>query len=151
MKTSSSVVLPVLTAFSAFLSLVNAHGFVSKFTVDGTSYNGNIPGGASNPSPIRQISTIDPVKGASNPNMACGQNANNAALVASAKPGSSISFLWGDPYGTSWPHNTGMWRCVIQITIWLIVVCRPIDDIYGFLWFCYLRQVRCNHRPVVQD
>jgi len=85
---------------------VDAHGYLTSFSVDGTSYAGNVPGASTNPSPIRQISTIDPVKGASNTNLMCGQNAQNAAMVVDANPGSTISFQWGD-VDTNWPHNTG--------------------------------------------
>ena len=45
-------------------------------------------------SPIRLIDDIDPVKGASNPNLSCGQNAQNAALVVPANPGSQVAFSW---------------------------------------------------------
>jgi hypothetical protein len=107
MKNTTAVLLPLLAAFSALLPSVHAHGYLAKFTVDGKSYNGNTPGGKASDSPIRQISTIDPVKGASNANLKCGQQSQNAALVADANPGSTISFLWGDPNGSGWPHNTG--------------------------------------------
>lgn len=40
------------------------------------------------------ISTIDPVKGTDNKNLACGQNAQNAALVAPANPGSKMTVKW---------------------------------------------------------
>jgi len=106
MKTSIAI-LPFIALFSAMLPSVEAHGFVTKFTVDGKSYKGNTPDGKGNPSPIRLINTIDPVKGASNKNMMCGQSAQPASLVADVNPGSKISFAWGDPDGSNWPHNTG--------------------------------------------
>ena len=45
-------------------------------------------------SPIRLIDDVGPVKGDSNPNLACGQDAQAATLVASANPGSALSFAW---------------------------------------------------------
>lgn len=75
------------------------------------------------------ISTIDPVKGANNSNLFCGQNAQVAAYTAPAKPGSNVTFQWsGAPGGNDnvrsrgsaaytggmlkrrvqqWPHNVG--------------------------------------------
>lgn len=50
-------------------------------------------------SPIRLIDDVDPVKGTSNPNMACGQHAQNAALVVPANPGSKVTFDWASGQG----------------------------------------------------
>ena len=36
--------------------LVSAHGYIGSVTIDGQSYPGNEPGGATNPSIIRQVS-----------------------------------------------------------------------------------------------
>ncbi|TFY77435.1 hypothetical protein EWM64_g6577, partial [Hericium alpestre] len=41
-----------------------AHGYLANVTIDGTTHVGNIPNGKTNPSPIRQIDDIGPVKGA---------------------------------------------------------------------------------------
>ncbi|KIJ64015.1 lytic polysaccharide monooxygenase [Hydnomerulius pinastri MD-312] len=95
-----TVLLPVL---------VSAHGYVGSVTIDGTSYPGNEPGGATNPSIIRQVSTIDPVKGSSNPSLNCGMNATLAANVANANPGSQLLVHWvgGSTGDSDWPHNVG--------------------------------------------
>lgn len=46
------------------------------------------------------ISTIDPVKGANNSNIFCGQSAQVAAFTAPAKPGSNVTLQWsGAPGG----------------------------------------------------
>lgn len=83
--------------FSLLLSAayVAAHGYVHQVVIDGTTYPGNAPGATPSPSIIRQISTIDPVKGANNPNLNCGQNSQPASLVANAMPGSTMAFSWG--------------------------------------------------------
>ncbi|OCH91552.1 hypothetical protein OBBRIDRAFT_519691 [Obba rivulosa] len=97
-------------AFALALSLLSevcAHGFVSAVGIDGTIYQGNVPNNPTGPSPIRLISTIDPVKGADNPNLSCGQNAQNAAQVVPATPGSAVTFAWSGGPGFNWPHNTG--------------------------------------------
>lgn len=83
-----------VTLLSALLPLAAAHGFVSKVVIGGTTYKGNAPGASAKASPIRQISTTDPVKGATNKNINCGQNAKVASLVAAANPGDTMSFTW---------------------------------------------------------
>ncbi|KAM5534190.1 hypothetical protein V8D89_012097 [Ganoderma adspersum] len=45
--------------------------------------------------PLRLINGVDPVMGTTNAYLACGQGAENRAMVAPANPGSE------------WPHNTG--------------------------------------------
>lgn len=81
----------------------HAHGYVAKVSVDGKSYLGNAPGASPTPAIVRQISTIDPVKNASNPNLNCGQNASPAMLVADANPGSNLQIWWlaGQGYNVS--------------------------------------------------
>ncbi|KAI0935511.1 hypothetical protein AcV5_003922 [Taiwanofungus camphoratus] len=103
---------------SLFFSLaaatcVSAHGFVSQVIIDGTAYAGNVPSEAADNkaggSPIRQISTISPVKGADNPDINCGMGAQLAEVVAPANPGSNVTFQWsgGEDGGQNWPHNVG--------------------------------------------
>ena len=82
--------------FSLIPSVV-AHGYVEKVIIDGTTYTGNVPNAQPTDSPIRQISDIGPVKGASNPSLNCGLNAQLATLVVPANPGSVMQFYWGDP------------------------------------------------------
>ncbi|KAF9232370.1 glycoside hydrolase family 61 protein [Melanogaster broomeanus] len=97
---SSALLLPVL---------VSAHGYVGSVTIDGTSYPGNEPGDNSNSGVIRTVSTIDPVKGATNPSMNCGMDAALAADVANANPGSQLQVYWvgGSTGDSNWPHNVG--------------------------------------------
>ncbi|KAH7923362.1 hypothetical protein BV22DRAFT_1015536 [Leucogyrophana mollusca] len=99
----------LLFSLLSLVPLVASHGFVKQVIIDGQAYQGSIPGGTTNPSAIRQISTIDPVKGASNPSLNCGMNATLASDVANANPGSQIQIDWvGSSTGDSnWPHNTG--------------------------------------------
>ncbi|KAJ3551901.1 hypothetical protein NM688_g4443 [Phlebia brevispora] len=102
----------LLTFIFATLSSVSAHGFVSQIGIDGKWYPGSPPSNYSpskGPSPIRQISDINPVKGSSNPDLMCGLSAQKAELVVPANPGSVFSVQWvGSTTGASnWPHNTG--------------------------------------------
>ena len=94
----------VLILFLSFLPRVRAHGYIAQVTIDGKVYSGNVPNAQPTPSIVRQINTIDPVKGASNPYLNCGQDAQFAALVADANPGSQLQFLWKDGDGTNVSH-----------------------------------------------
>ena len=80
----------------SLLPSVAAHGYVTRVSIDGTSYSGNAPGAQTSASPIRQISDISPVKGANNPSLNCGLNAQLATMVVPANPGSVMEFYWGD-------------------------------------------------------
>ncbi|KAI8995251.1 glycosyl hydrolase family 61-domain-containing protein [Trametes punicea] len=98
-----------LLLVSLFIALpyVTAHGYLKSVGIDGQTYQGNVPNHPTGDSPIRLIDDIDPVKGASNPNLSCGQNAQKAALVVPANPGSTVTFAWASGNGGNWPHNTG--------------------------------------------
>ncbi|KAJ3722055.1 glycosyl hydrolase family 61-domain-containing protein [Lentinula guzmanii] len=102
----SSLVLCLLA-----LPSVAAHGYLAYLgIVDGqsyTNYTGNVPNADPSPSVIRQVSDISPVKGASNPDLNCGLNAQFAQKVASANPGDLLVFDWRGGDNTNWPHNTG--------------------------------------------
>lgn len=94
----------------AISTLVSAHGFVQQVTIDGTVYKGNdLNVGTPAPSIIRLVSTNSPVKGALNPDINCGQDAQFASLVGNANPGSQLEILWvgGTDGSSNWPHNTG--------------------------------------------
>ncbi|KAL5508486.1 hypothetical protein ACEPAH_6105 [Sanghuangporus vaninii] len=93
-----------ILAFSLLSTLpfAAAHGYVHAISIDGQRYEGNAPNSNKVESPIRTISTINPVKGADNKAINCGPSAEPAAVVADASPGSTLEFDWGD-----WPHNTG--------------------------------------------
>jgi hypothetical protein len=94
-------------ALAAFVPLVAAHGALKFAVVDGTRYDAPNPNGDSGQFTIRAINDINPVKGTSNPDMNCGHNAQKAALVADANPGSVVGFAWANGEGGTWVHNTG--------------------------------------------
>jgi hypothetical protein len=116
-----------------FLSLVAAiqnvaaHGFVGQVAISGDVYKGNIPGGATNPSIIRQISDISPVKGATNPSMNCGLNSQLASQVAAADPGDVLSFAWvgGSDGGLNVNPNFFL-RVVLFLFLTLLCCSGPI-------------------------
>lgn len=85
-----------------------AHGFVSRVTIAGKDYSGNVPNASPKDSIVRQIDDTGPVKGAGNADTNCGHDAQRATLVADANPGDVISFEWlaGSDF-SKWPHNTG--------------------------------------------
>ena len=90
-------------ALAPILSLLPsaaAHGILTKVVIDGKSYTGSLPSKTPSDSPIRQVSDVVPVKGADNPSMNCGLNAQVASMVVPANPGSSMEFYWGSPLGS---------------------------------------------------
>ncbi|CDO75943.1 Auxilliary Activities Family 9 protein [Trametes cinnabarina] len=103
MKTAVAAALSLLAA----VPLVSAHGYVASVSIDGKAYKGNTPNSNSVQSPIRMINDVSPVKGTDNKFLSCGQNAQKAALLADAKPGSKVSFQWVSGTGGNWPHNVG--------------------------------------------
>ncbi|KAK0216978.1 glycoside hydrolase family 61 protein [Armillaria fumosa] len=98
----TSFFIPLLAA-----SYVAAHGYVQKVFIDGTEYTGPLVGSGSTDGITREVSTQDPIKGATNPDLTCGPGALAASKVADVNPGSSISFLWTGASGSPWPHNVG--------------------------------------------
>jgi len=100
--------LSALVALSTTLS-VSAHGTITLVNIDGTTYAGPQPAtnGGPGKSIVRQLSDLGPVKGASNPDLACGLGAHSpAALVAPAKPGSTVELQWMGAAGP-WIHEVG--------------------------------------------
>jgi hypothetical protein len=98
------LLVPLLALAPAAL----AHGVVSSVIIDGKTYSGNLPNARKADSVIRQVSTQDPTKGATNAAVNCGPDASPATLVADANPGSIIEFDWTGGDGKSnWPHDTG--------------------------------------------
>lgn len=103
-----SFTLAIFATALALAPYVAAHGSVHKITIDGKDYTGPAVGkGPLKGSPIRAISEVDPVKGATNPNLACGQSAQLADTNAPANPGSTIELFWMNGNGGPWPHDHG--------------------------------------------
>ncbi|KAJ7763160.1 glycoside hydrolase family 61 protein [Mycena maculata] len=100
-----------LSAISLLLLLsipyVSAHGFVYKVGIATETYIGNIPNAEPTSSIVRQIDTVDPVKGANNSFLNCGQDAQLASNITEANPGDPMSFLWTGGDLSRWPHNIG--------------------------------------------
>ena len=86
--------VPIISLLTFILPYAAAHGLVTKLTIDGNVYKGNVPNGAVNPSIIRLISDPSPVKGAMNAAVNCGPSAGPAALIGDANPGSVMEFEW---------------------------------------------------------
>lgn len=103
----STPFLPFLAASLFLLPSVHAHGMVTQFGVDGQDYPGNVPSGKTVPSPIRAVTSQDPIYGATSPTVNCGTGAPNAALVVDAMPGSKLTWSWKTEALTPWPHDTG--------------------------------------------
>lgn len=74
--------------------LVSAHGYLASVSIDGTVYQGNAPSSGSSDSAIRLVDQVNPVKGATNAAINCGQDAQAGTVVADASPGSTLTFTW---------------------------------------------------------
>ena len=97
-------------------ALVAAHGYVQQVTIDGTVYMGNkLNVETPAPSIIRQVSTNSPVKGATNPDIFCGQQAQLASLVGNANPGSQVEVLWVG--GTDGSSNVRKFISMLEIDV----------------------------------
>jgi len=97
-----------LTLLACLVPFVTAHGYLNRVVIDGKKFQGSdVPKLSNTPSIIRAVNSIDPVKGANNPDVNCGASAKKAVHVAEAKPGSKLEFHWESGEDTNWPHNTG--------------------------------------------
>jgi hypothetical protein len=133
MKTST-LLLPFLAAALSLVPSARAHGFVSTFGVDGKEYKGNVPSGRTDPSPIRQVSDQSPIYGAKSPTVNCGTGAPNAALVADAMPGSTLSWDWRTASLDRWPHNTGAFSISSTKLVRVFnAPPRPTPDLFSLL------------------
>ncbi|GAW07167.1 glycoside hydrolase family 61 protein [Lentinula edodes] len=91
----------------SFLPVVSAHGWLGSVTVGTQTFVGNVPNASPTGTVIRQIDDVDPVKGASNAFLNCGQNAQLASDVAEANPGDTVAFTWVNGDDGPWVHNAG--------------------------------------------
>ncbi|KAJ6508790.1 glycoside hydrolase family 61 protein [Mycena sanguinolenta] len=103
MKLSLGVFLPVALVLPP---RVAAHGWVGSIIIAGTTYQGP-PLGTTDPGfVIRQVNTNSPVTSVSDPNLACGPNAQLAQDIATANPGDAVEVNWVSTEGP-WFHNVG--------------------------------------------
>ncbi|KAJ7780667.1 glycosyl hydrolase family 61-domain-containing protein [Mycena maculata] len=90
----------------ALIIPVAAHGWVGSIAIAGQTYQGNGLGTSGFASVIRQVDTNSPVTSVSDPNLACGPNAQLAEDVAAANPGDAMDINWVSTAG-AWFHNVG--------------------------------------------
>ncbi|KAJ3964000.1 glycoside hydrolase family 61 protein [Lentinula raphanica] len=106
MISSALLTLPLLVSLST-IPRVSAHGWLGSVTIGSQTFVGNVPNASPTGTVIRQIDDVDPVKGASNAFLNCGQNAQLASDVAQANPGDTVAFTWVNGDDGPWVHNTG--------------------------------------------
>ncbi|KAJ7606611.1 glycoside hydrolase family 61 protein [Roridomyces roridus] len=111
----STFIFPLL-----FIPYVSAHGFVHKVWIGTETFLGNTPNAEPTSSIVRQIDDVDPVKGANNTNLNCGQDAQFASNITEANPGDPMSFLWTGGDLSIWPHNVGP-------MLWYMTSCGDTD------------------------
>jgi hypothetical protein len=101
--------ISALVAAATFTPFVAAHGHLRWVEVDGKRFDGPIPNsGDGQQFTIREVYSVDPVKGADTRALNCGQGATNAALVADVNPGSTLKFNWANGEEGTWVHDTGV-------------------------------------------
>lgn len=102
----------VLTVAS-LSAVAHAHGTLALFVADGVSYVGPKSEEVSPPpvsfTPIRQISTLNPILDPTSAAIVCGPDAaSSAPTVAPVTAGSQMAFLYrAGTDATAWPHNVG--------------------------------------------
>ncbi|KAF8606738.1 hypothetical protein BDV93DRAFT_520367 [Ceratobasidium sp. AG-I] len=111
MKSNTSLALFATLLALAIPRHAEAHGFVSGVEILGsTKFSGPKPGSTkANDSPIRAITDQSPVKDMQSKDMICGFGATPGTVVASAKPGDSLVYTWGNIASDdgNWIHDTG--------------------------------------------
>ncbi|KAJ3525159.1 hypothetical protein NMY22_g10693 [Coprinellus aureogranulatus] len=94
----------------ALASYVSAHGFVYQITANGQTFTGAQPSGqrSNRKSVIRQVTKQDPIYGANNPAVNCGNGGGfSASDVASVNAGDVLKFDWRAADLSQWRHDTG--------------------------------------------
>ncbi|KAL1674327.1 glycosyl hydrolase family 61-domain-containing protein [Schizophyllum commune] len=117
--------IALLSLAAALLPSIAAKGYVSSITIDGTEYKGPSVGDDSDAkSAIRSVSSASAIKGASNPDIACGPGSKAASEYASAKPGSKVEVQWVGSDGGAWEDKTG--PLISYIALCPLMECRKL-------------------------
>jgi len=100
-----SSIIAVLLAASG---LVSGHGQIKSITINGKTYPGATgPGSDPSKSPVRAISSGDPIDDVTSPMMLCGRDSKQAPLSATVSPGDKVEVAWQAETGIAWFHNVG--------------------------------------------
>lgn len=95
--------------FSFLAPVVLGHGYVEQVVIGGKTYMGPQPyTSAKLDSPIRKITSTNPITDVKSSDMTCGIHAaTTAAIVAPAIPGSKLTYRWRQGSGAYWGHSIG--------------------------------------------
>lgn len=95
--------------FTALLgaAAVSAHGVMSTFIANGKSFGGPNAGASDGSSPIRPISSVEPVMDVNSDAYGCGPGSQPAGTTAEAAAGSEIEFQMRNGDGGPWVHVMG--------------------------------------------
>lgn len=88
---------------------VLGHGYVEEMVIGGKTYKGPSPYSSAKVfSPIRKVSSTNPLTDVSSSDMTCGiRAATTAAVVAPATAGSKLTYTWRQGSGAHWGHSIG--------------------------------------------
>jgi len=101
----SSTFIAILLAGSG---LVSGHGIIKTVKINGKTYPGATgPGADASNSPVRAVSSGDPIDDVTSPMMLCGRDSKSAPISASVKPGDNVEIAWQAETGINWFHNVG--------------------------------------------
>lgn len=104
-----SAIFSSVLFFTFFAHVVFGHGYVDQMVIGGKVYNGPSPyGSAKLSSPIRKVTSTNPITNVKSSDMTCGINAaSTAGIVAPAPAGSKLTFRWRQGSGAHWGHSIG--------------------------------------------
>jgi Auxiliary Activity family 9 (formerly GH61) len=106
MHTSTFTLLSLLLAAGS--NFVSGHGIIKNVMINGKTYPGALgPGSDPANSPVRAVSSGDPIFDVNSPDMSCGTASQFAPISAIAVPGDVVSINWQAQTGIDWFHNVG--------------------------------------------
>jgi hypothetical protein len=104
-----STIFSSVLFFAFFAPAVFVHCYVEQMVIGGKVYKGPSPySSAKISSPIRKVTSTNPITNVKSSDMTCGVNAvTTAAIVAPATAGSTLTFTWRQGNGEYWGHSIG--------------------------------------------
>jgi hypothetical protein len=88
--------------------LVSGHGIIKNVKINGKTYPGALgPGSDAANSPVRPVSSGDPIDDVNSSSMTCGTASKKAPISANVKVGDKVEITWQAETGINWFHNVG--------------------------------------------
>lgn len=98
----------IIAIILATSGLVSGHGIIQNVQVNGKTYPGATgPGSDPSNSPVRAVSSGDPIDDVTSPMMLCGRDSKQAPMSITVAPGDKVEVAWQAETGIKWFHNVG--------------------------------------------